>query len=58
MKAIYCIETGEIKTSYKKYLKSKHWKNVRKKYYKEHKREYVVCNKKCLNLHNLYYNTL
>lgn len=59
MKPIICQDTNETKTSYKKYLKSKHWKKVRKQYYKDHKRECIVCNKKSrLNLHHLHYKTL
>lgn len=45
-----------VPQDYKKYIKSKFWRNRRKKFYQTHKRECAACkSKKELNVHHLVY---
>lgn len=58
MRKVKC-QTGEVFTDYKKYLKSRHWKNIKRKYYSTH--DYVCA--KCgwnrnLDLHHLHYRNI
>lgn len=43
MRTIYCVTTGEIVNSYKDYLKTNHWKNIRSIIRKKYKNKCRSC---------------
>ena len=60
MKLVFCKNTGETFTNYKEYLKSDHWKNVKKRY-KDSKltqKCYICGSNKHINIHHKTYKRL
>lgn len=54
---IKCVDTKEEVRSYKEYLKTKHWRDIKKKYNKKYKYECSCCGSsdKGLHLHHITY---
>jgi hypothetical protein len=54
-----CYDTGETSLTYKDYLNTKHWINIKSKYKRTVKNECIMCgSNKQLNIHHMNYKNI